>query len=70
MVKRWDFSEYANVGHTDDGDWVEYEDYAKLVDLCGRMATLLKCVPYPIMNGRSKYAKEIHKAIAEWEAMK
>ena len=69
MVKRPGMDD-GRLAYDDNGDWVLYEDYAKLADLCGRMATLLKCVPYPIMNGRSKYAKEIHKALAEWEAMK
>jgi len=42
MVERY----YIEIGRSnpkisENGDWCRYEDYAKLADLCGRMADLL-----------------------------
>lgn len=67
MVKRY----YIEIGRSnpkisENGYWVEYEDYAKLASLAGRMAVLLQCVP----DNGSEYAKVCKEAIAEWEAMK
>ena len=75
MVERYDIDvdgcdccevvEYVDT----DGDWVKYEDYSKLADLCGRMAVLLECAPViELPSSRSK--DELKKAISEWEAMK
>jgi len=51
-----------------DGDWVLYEDYAKLADLCGRMKSLLYFTSRrsPVRDG-SVVDKMIKKAIAEAE---
>ena len=52
-----------------DTEYVRYEDYSKLADLCGRMAVLLECAPViELPSSRSK--DELKKAISEWEAMK
>ena len=44
MVERYDIEadgNFCSESIDDKGDWVKYEDYAKLADLCGRMADLL-----------------------------
>ena len=42
MVDQYDVDGYdADMLPSTYGDWVKYEDYVKLADLCGRMADLL-----------------------------
>ena len=63
MVDQYDVDGYdADMLPSTYGDWVKYEDYAKLADLCGRMATLLRCTPATILDAGQK-----QKAIAEAE---
>lgn len=67
MVKRYDFSEYANIGPIADGDWVEYEDYEKLFNLCGRMAILIEDSAGELEAYGATIAREL---LREWEEMK
>ena len=65
MVERYDIDvdgcdccevvEYVDT----DGDWVKYEDYAKLADLCGRMAVLLGDLTIKLNALDARMAKEI-----------
>lgn len=60
MADRYDIYGVVKVSSLDD-EWVNYRDYAKLDDLCGRMKTLLECVP----DNGSMYAKICKQAIDE-----
>jgi len=69
MVDQYDVDGYdADMLPSTYGDWVKYEDYSKLADLCGRMKFLLI---YTTERSRTQVgsvtSKLIKKAITEAE---
>ena len=48
-----------------DTEYVRYEDYSKLADLCGRMAVLLKNLTIKLNALDARMAKEIVAEVEE-----
>lgn len=66
MADRYDIYGVVKVSSLDD-EWVNYRDYAKLDDLCGRMATLLDDLTIKITGMDERTAREL---ISEAEALR